>query len=196
MNIGVLGLQGDFREHLAMLARLGVQSRDVRLPEDLAGLVGLVIPGGESTTLRKLLRFSGLDEAIVARARQGMGVYGTCAGMILLAKRILNDAETAPLGLIDIAVSRNAYGRQIDSFEADVNLNGIGGRYHAVFIRAPQIVEYAKGVEVLGQHDGVAVLARQNNVLVGSFHPELSDDPRIHQYFAEQVCAKASPLPA
>ncbi len=190
MRIGVLGLQGDFREHLNMLRAMGLDPVDVRLPEDLDGVAGLILPGGESTTLHRLLRFSGLDRAIPEAHRDGMGLYGTCAGMILLGKRIVNDDHTRPFGLIDVEVARNAYGRQVDSFEAELDLDGIGP-FRAAFIRAPQIVSHGEGVQVLGRHRGVPVLARQGRVLVSSFHPELGTDARVHRYFVESVCAMA-----
>jgi len=193
MTLGVLALQGDFREHISLLRALDLEAVEVRLPQDLEGTQGLIVPGGESTALRKLLRYSGLDRALVERAATGYGVYGTCAGMILLAKRLTNDPGLFPLGLIDVEVCRNAYGRQLDSFEAEVELREIGP-FHAVFIRAPQLVRCGEGVEVLGCYDGVPVLVRQRNVLVSSFHPEISGDPRIHRYFAEHVCAHASLL--
>lgn len=188
MRIGVLGLQGDFREHLNMLSSMGLDPIDVRLPDDLLGLRGLILPGGESTTLHRLLRFSGLDRAIPEAAREGLALYGTCAGMILLARQIANDSHTKPFGLIDITVARNAYGRQIDSFEAEVSLDGIGA-FPAVFIRAPQIVEHGRGVRVLGRHNDVPVLAQQGRVLVSSFHPEIGTDPRVHRYFLDTICA-------
>jgi 5'-phosphate synthase pdxT subunit len=188
MKIGVLGLQGDFREHLQMLAQLDVETIDVRLPEDLEGTQGLIIPGGESTTLRKLLIFSELDKAIIERAQLGYAIYGTCAGMILLARELVNDSETETLDLMDIVVSRNAYGRQVDSFEADVDIKDIGS-FHAVFIRAPQIAKHGQDVEVLCAHNNVPILARQGNMLVSSFHPEIYDDPRIHDYFVRECAA-------
>lgn len=193
MKIGVLGLQGDFCEHLKLLNHLDVDTVDVRLPQHLEGLHGLVIPGGESTTLRKLLRFSQLDQAIVAKANAGLALFGTCAGMILLADAIENDPETEPLQLIDITVSRNAYGRQIDSFEADVSIEAIGA-FHAVFIRAPQIIQAAPAVEILSEHNGVPILARQGNVLVSSFHPEINGDVRVHEYFVRTVCGVPAPI--
>jgi len=189
IKIGVLGLQGDFREHIQVLQKLDVDVVDVRLPEDLEGTFGLVIPGGETTTLRKLLRFSELDQEILTRAKQGFPLFGTCAGMILLSNQIENDTQTEPLNLIDITVSRNAYGRQIDSFETSVSIKDIGD-FHAIFIRAPQIKSLGKGVESLCNHNGVSILARQNNVLVGSFHPEIKGDARIHQYFVEKMCTQ------
>lgn len=195
MKIGVLGLQGDFREHIQLLQKLDVDVVDVRLPEDLEGTSGLVIPGGETTTLRKLLRFSELDQAIIDRAKDGYGLFGTCAGMILLSSQIVNDEKTEPLKLIDITVSRNAYGRQIDSFETDVEIKDIGN-FHAIFIRAPQMVSLGEGVESLCDHDDVTILARQKNILAGSFHPEINGDPRIHQYFVEQICRQPQQLAA
>lgn len=193
MKIGVLGLQGDFREHRKLLNRLDVDAVDVRLPQDLEGVNGLIIPGGESTTLRKLLRFSQLDQAIVEKANAGFALFGTCAGMILLADNIENDPEVEPLQLIDITVSRNAYGRQIDSFEADVSIKAIGV-FHAVFIRAPQLVRAAPAVEILGKHNGVPILARQGNVLVSSFHPEINGDARVHEYFVRAMCGVFAPI--
>jgi len=175
-----------------MLRQIGVQGVDVRAPEDLEGTSGLIIPGGESTTLRKLLGFSGLDDAIRKRAGgNSYGLYGTCAGMILLAREIINPGGVEPLGLIDIKVARNAYGRQLESFEADVEIRGIGP-FHIVFIRAPQLVAHGAEVEVLGAHDGVPIIARQGNVLVSSFHPEIAGDPRVHRYFVEEVCQRAA----
>ncbi len=193
MKIGVLGLQGDFREHIQVLKKLDVDAVDVRLPEDLEGTSGLVIPGGESTTLRKLLRFSELDQEIIARAKQGFALFGTCAGMILLSNQIKNDDKTDPLQLIDITVSRNAYGRQIDSFETSIKIKDIGD-FHAIFIRAPQIVSLGECVEALSKHNGVTILARQNNIMVGSFHPEINGDVRLHQYFVEKMCIQSQPV--
>ena len=189
MRIGVLCLQGDFREHVSMLRRLGVEAIDVRLPSDLEHTRGLILPGGESTALRRLLSFSGLDHAIAQHAaRAEYGLYGTCAGMILMAKSLRQGQGVEPLGLMDITVARNAYGRQLDSFEADVAITEVG-TFHAVFIRAPQLIACEVGVEVLGRHEGVPVIARQGNLLVSSFHPELSNDARIHEYFVSEVCA-------
>jgi 5'-phosphate synthase pdxT subunit len=185
MKVGVLGLQGDFREHLLVLKRLGVEGRDVRTREDLKDVDALIIPGGESTTLARLMEKSGLDQALQERHRHGMPLYGSCAGMILLAKEIVENKPRS-LGLMDITVSRNAYGRQADSFEADLQIKNIGA-FHAVFIRAPKITRSGPHVEVLAEHDGVPVFARQGNVLVSSFHPELTDDTRIHEYFLHMV---------
>jgi 5'-phosphate synthase pdxT subunit len=185
MNVGVLGLQGDFREHLSLLARLSAKTRDVRTVEDLESVDALILPGGESTALARLMEKSGLAQALQEHHRNGMPLYGTCAGMILLAKEVL-EKKPKGLGLIDITVLRNAYGRQIDSFEADLQIQNIGA-FHAVFIRAPKITRCGSHVEVLAEYDGVPVLARQRNVLVSSFHPELTDDTRIHEYFLRMV---------
>ena len=176
MRVGVLALQGAFREHADVLERLGVDVVEVRLPEQLAGLAGLVIPGGESTTIMRLAGLYGLDEAI--KAFQG-AVFGTCAGMIVL------DRER--LGLIDIAVERNAFGRQVSSFEADIEIAGEAEPFHAVFIRAPWIREAGPGVEILAEVDGHPVLAREGRILVASFHPELTGDTRIHERFLNLV---------
>jgi 5'-phosphate synthase pdxT subunit len=176
VKIGVLALQGAFREHVAMLRRLGADVVEVRLPEQLDGLDGLVVPGGESTTIMRLAGLYGLDEAI--KRFQG-AVFGTCAGMIVL------DRER--LGLIDIAVERNAFGRQVSSFEAEIEIEGEGEPFRAVFIRAPWIREAGPDVEILATVDGHPVLAREGRILVASFHPELTDDTRIHERFLELV---------
>jgi pyridoxal 5'-phosphate synthase pdxT subunit len=175
-RIGVLALQGAFREHAQMLRELGADVVEVRLPEQLDGLDGLVIPGGESTTIMRLARIYGLDEAI---RRFDGAVFGTCAGMILL------DRER--LGLIDLDVRRNAFGRQVASFEADLDIAGYDAPFRAVFIRAPWIEDAGVGVEILAEVDGHPVLAREGRVLVASFHPELTDDPRVHRRFLELV---------
>lgn len=185
MRVGVLALQGDFREHLATLKKLGVESCEVRTVEELEKVDGLIIPGGESTTIANLLERSGLFSEIKERGRNGLPIYGTCAGAILLAKEIINDSKSY-LGLIDIAVRRNAYGRQIDSFEADLNIKNIGP-FHAVFIRAPIIERVGPKVEILAAHDSVPVMAQQENILVSSFHPELTNDLRIHEYFLKLI---------
>ena len=181
MKIGVLALQGAFREHVAMLRRLGADVVEVRLPEQLDGLDGLVVPGGESTTIMRLAGLYGLDEAI--KGFTG-AVLGTCAGMIVL------DRER--LGLIDIAVERNAFGRQISSFEADIEIAGESEPFRAVFIRAPWIREAGPDVEILATVDGHPVLAREGRVLVASFHPELTDDTRIHERFLYLVREESS----
>lgn len=191
MKIGVLALQGAFIEHIKMLEALGAEAVEVRLPEDLAGLDGLIIPGGESTTIGKLATEFGLMAPLQAFART-KPVWGTCAGMIFMAKDI---GRAQPLlGVMDIEVERNAFGRQVDSFEADLavpSLNGASDKpFPAVFIRAPRLVDTDEeaGVEVLARlADGTAVAARQGQWLVTAFHPELSDDLRFHRYFLEMV---------
>jgi 5'-phosphate synthase pdxT subunit len=175
-RIGVLALQGAFREHAQVLRRLGADAVEVRLPEDLAGLDGLVIPGGESTTIMQLARLYGLDVAIRAFRAP---ILGTCAGMIVL--------DREHLGLADLEVDRNAYGRQVKSFEADVELAGDNEPLRGVFIRAPRIRELGGDVEVLGELDGEPVLVREGALLLASFHPELTDDPRVHELFLELV---------
>jgi 5'-phosphate synthase pdxT subunit len=176
MRIGVLAVQGAFREHAAVLRRLGAEVVEVRKPEQLEGVDGLVIPGGESTAITRLIRLYGLEEAI----RRFTGpVFGTCAGMILLDRN--------HLGLVDLEVDRNAYGRQVASFEADLELAGDPEPLRGVFIRAPRVREAGPGVEVLAELDGEPVLLRQGRILVASFHPELTDDPRLHARFLELV---------
>jgi 5'-phosphate synthase pdxT subunit len=175
-RIGVLALQGAFREHTLALGRLGAEVTEVRLPGDLGGLDGLVIPGGESTTIMRLARLYGLDDAI--RDYQGP-ILGTCAGMIVL--------DREHLGVADLEVDRNAYGRQVKSFEADVELAGDDRPLRGVFIRAPRIRELSPEVEVLGELDGEPVLVRDGRLLLATFHPELTDDPRVHERFLELV---------
>jgi len=175
MKIGVLAVQGNFREHGAMLRRLGADVVEVRKPEELEGLDGLVVPGGESTTFMRLMRLYGLDEAI--RAFEAP-ILGTCAGMIVL--------DRDHLGLVDVAVDRNAYGRQVASFEADLSLAGESSPLRGVFIRAPR-VRVTGDVEVLAEHEGEPVLVRDGRILVASFHPELTDDTRVHELFLSAV---------
>jgi 5'-phosphate synthase pdxT subunit len=183
-TIGVLALQGDFREHHEALGHLGVAAPEVRLPKDLVGLDGLIIPGGESTTIAKLMRSSGLLDPLRNMAADGFPMWGTCAGMILLANR-LDETGTPTLQAMDIAVRRNAFGRQIDSFEADLVVAGLdGGSFRAVFIRAPIIEQVGPSVEVLARlNDGTPVAALQERLLATSFHPELTPDTRLHQFF-------------
>jgi pyridoxal 5'-phosphate synthase pdxT subunit len=176
LTIGVLALQGNFREHVAMLRRLGVDAREVRKAEQVEGLDGLVIPGGESTTFMRLMRLYGLDNAIASFAGP---VFGTCAGMIVL--------DREHLGLVDLRVRRNAFGRQVASFEADLDVEGEDEPVRAVFIRAPWIEEVGPQVEVLAEVDGRPVLAREGRFLVAAFHPELTDDTRLHERFLESV---------
>jgi pyridoxal 5'-phosphate synthase pdxT subunit len=189
-TIGVLALQGDFREHHEVLVRLGVAAPEVRLPKDLVGLDGLIIPGGESTTIAKLMRSSGLLDPLRNMAADGFPMWGTCAGMILLAKR-LDETGTATLQAMDIAVRRNAFGRQVDSFESDLTVTGLaGGSFRAVFIRAPIIEQVGPGVEVLAQLPaGTPVAALQERLLATAFHPELTPDTRLHQFFLNLASA-------
>ena len=175
LRIGVLAVQGNFREHAAVLRRLGAEPVEVRLPEQLDGLDGLIVPGGESTAITRLMRLYGLDEAL--RGFEGP-IFGTCAGMIVL--------DRDHLGLADIRVRRNAFGRQVRSFETEVDF-GRGEPIHGVFIRAPWIEDTGPDVEVLAEVDGHPVLARQGRVLVAAFHPELTDDTRIHELFLNEV---------
>jgi 5'-phosphate synthase pdxT subunit len=175
-RIGVLALQGAFREHARALRAAGADVVEVRLPEQLDGLDGLVVPGGESTTIAKLARLYRLDQAIRAFGRP---IFGTCAGMILL--------DRAHLGLADLEVERNAYGRQVASFEADLELDGDPLPFRGVFIRAPRVRDVGSGVEVLAEHEGEPVLLRDGDILVAAFHPELTDDARIHERFLELV---------
>jgi pyridoxal 5'-phosphate synthase pdxT subunit len=183
-RIGVLAVQGNFREHAAMLRRLGAEPVEVRLPEQLEGIDGLIVPGGESTTFARLMRLYGLDEALRRFPRP---VFGTCAGMIVL--------DRAHLGLVDVVVDRNAYGRQVASFEADLDLVGEEEPLRGVFIRAPRLREAGPDVEVLAEHEGEPVLLRDGRFLVASFHPELTDDTRVHERFLhlveEERCVRA-----
>ncbi|MFF7730167.1 pyridoxal 5'-phosphate synthase glutaminase subunit PdxT [Streptomyces sp. NPDC008001] len=190
-TIGVLALQGDVREHLVALASADALARPVRRPEELAEIDGLVIPGGESTTMSKLAVVFGMLEPLRERVKAGMPVYGTCAGMIMLADKLLDgreDQET--LGGIDMIVRRNAFGRQNESFEAAVEVAGIeGGPVEGVFIRAPWVESVGAGAEVVATHDGHTVGVRQGNVLATSFHPELTGDHRVHAMFVDMVRA-------
>jgi pyridoxal 5'-phosphate synthase pdxT subunit len=189
MKIGVLAVQGDVIEHLAILRGLGVDEVEVRVPRDLEGVDGLIIPGGESTTIGKLMVRYGLDRAVPEHVGRGMAVYGTCAGMILMARRA-SGGEPPLLRLMDIAVTRNAYGRQVDSFETDLEVPVLGPpALRAVFIRAPVIDEVGRNVEVLASLDGRPVLARQGRLLVSSFHPELAADDRVHRYLLDVIRA-------
>ena len=190
-TIGVLAVQGNFREHAAMLRRLGAAVVEVRKPEHLNGLDGLVIPGGESTAIGRLIRLYGLEEAIERFAKP---VFGTCAGMILLAREAVDGTPDQPLlGDVDIVVRRNGYGRQVRSFEADLQLMGdaAGEPLRGVFIRAPRVETAGPGVEVLAELGRDAVLLRQGRFLVASFHPELTDDTRVHELFLDLVRERA-----
>ena len=189
MKVGVLALQGDVREHVQILTELGADPVEVRRPEHLAAVDALVLPGGESTTMNRLLVTSELREPVAERLTGGMPAFGTCAGMILLASEILDGrTDQEPLGAIDIAVRRNAFGRQVDSFETDLDVTGVdGGPVHAVFIRAPIVDRVGADVEVLADVDGRPVVCRQGNVLVAAFHPEIAGEPRLHELFLERA---------
>jgi 5'-phosphate synthase pdxT subunit len=176
LRIGVLAVQGNFREHAAMLVRLGADVVEVRKPEQLDGLDGLVIPGGESTTFTRLMQLYSLDDAVCGFSGP---VFGTCAGMIVL--------DRDHLGLVDIAVRRNAFGRQVASFETDLDVAGLDEPLRAVFIRAPWIEDVGPGVEVLAEFEGHPVLAREGRYLVAAFHPELTSDTRLHELFLEEA---------
>ncbi len=184
MKIGVLAVQGDFAEHIAILRMIGFQAREVRLPEHLAGLDGLIIPGGESTTLSRLMSIYNLREPIERMASEGRAIWGTCAGMIMLANEI-TEQDPVPLGLMDIGVRRNAFGRQVDSFEQPLQISPLDSEpYNCIFIRAPVVIRVGGSVEVLASlEDGRPVAVRQGNLFATAFHPELTDDTRIHQFF-------------
>ena len=185
MKAGVLALQGDFREHARALAAAGATPVEVRRPEHLADVQCLVIPGGESTTIGKLARAYGLVEPVRRRAADGMPIFGTCAGMIVLATEVV-DGEPL-LSLMDITVRRNAYGRQVESFETDLTVGGIDHEVRGVFIRAPRVERVGERVEVLAEHEGHAVVLEQGNVLVASFHPELVGETALHEYLLRKV---------
>lgn len=194
MKIGVLALQGDFREHLAAVKTAGHAALTVRRPDELAEIDALIIPGGESTTIAQLALTFDLFDPIRSRISQGMPTYGSCAGMILLADRIIDGAAgQETFGGIDMTVRRNAFGRQVDSFESDLDF--MGTPLHAVFIRAPWVEEVGPGVEILAtvpaNQGGHAVAVRQGHLLATSFHPELTGDLRVHRYFFDQVCTTA-----
>jgi 5'-phosphate synthase pdxT subunit len=186
--VGVLALQGAFAAHHDRLAALDVEVRDVRSAAQLAPLDGLVIPGGESTTMSHLLRTNDLFDPIAASIADGLPVFGTCAGMIMCATEVLDGrADQRSFGAVDIAVRRNGYGRQLASFEADLDIDGFDAPFHAVFIRAPIVERVGDGVEILARHDDVPVLVRQGSCTVTSFHPELTPDGRLHEMFVESI---------
>lgn len=189
MNIGVLALQGAVREHMRSLEAIGVTALAIKLPEQLHEVNGLIIPGGESTTIGKLIRKYGFVEEIGAFIAQGKPIFGTCAGLIVLAKRIIRQggAEEPHLALMDITVCRNAFGRQRESFETDLDIIGVDEPVRSVFIRAPLIMEAGPGVDVLCRMNEEIVVARQGHLLACSFHPELTDDVHLHRYFADMV---------
>jgi len=181
MKIGILALQGDVREHKKALAKLGAEAIEVKLPHDLDDVDALIMPGGESTTIGMLMRKYKLDAKIRQKHNEGMPIYGTCAGAILLAKEIIGSKQPK-LALADISVKRNDYGRQIDSFEADLSIKDIG-EFKGVFIRAPTIKSFYNGAEILSEYKNNPVMMRQDNILITTFHPELTNDTRVHEYF-------------
>ena len=191
VRVGVLSLQGAFREHLGVLDSLGLSSRKVTRTEHLAGLDSIILPGGESSAMVRIAAGTGLFPVLAEQIRSGLPVFGTCAGLILLADRLTDDSLDGfeRLGGLDITVSRNAYGRQRESFRAPVQINGLDCDFPATFIRAPQIVSLGPSVEVLGEHAGMPVLVRQSNIWGGSFHPELGSDTRIHEEFLHSLGA-------
>lgn len=197
MKVGVLALQGAFREHKAAFGRLGAEVVEVRLPEHLRGLSGIVIPGGESTTMAKLMQLYGLDAALTEFYRGGGAVWGTCAGAIVVASELAGRPEQPRLGLLDLEVARNDYGRQVASFETDLPVEGFGAPFRAVFIRAPRIVRTGAGVRVLARYAGDPVMVAAERLLATVFHPELSGDDRVHARFlamaAGEVGVSASP---
>ena len=192
LRTGVLALQGDFAEHIAVLKRLKVETVEVRLPRDLDGVDALIMPGGESTTFSYLMDLYHLKEPIREMARAGAPIWGTCAGLIMMARELTED-QPVPLKLMDIQVIRNAFGRQVDSFEADVEVEPLGPeKFTAVFIRAPVIAQVGEGIRVLSRlEDGRPVAVQQGNLLGTSFHPELTDDTRLHRYFLSLVPAES-----
>ena len=185
MKIGVLALQGSVEEHVKALDKLKVETVLVKLPRDLDNVSGLIIPGGESTTIGKLMKQYGLDKAIKRRHKEGMPIYGTCAGAILLAKEIIGSKQPK-LGMMDISVKRNEYGRQVDSFEAELDIFD-DKPFRGVFIRAPVIDQLHDGCKVLGSFEDKPVFVEQRNLLVSTFHPELTNDLRVHKYFLDMV---------
>lgn len=188
VSVGVLALQGDFAEHVSVMQELGVNTLEVRHAKEFDQIDALIIPGGESTTMARLLDLDEMRESLVRYAKEGMPVWGTCAGMIMLSTWV-SDGRPEPLGLMDIKVSRNAFGRQVDSFEAALDIPVIGEeKFHAIFIRAPIVDHVEKAVTVLGRlDDGTIVAVKQNSLLATSFHPELTKDYRLHEYFLEFI---------
>jgi 5'-phosphate synthase pdxT subunit len=190
-RVGVLALQGAFREHVQALGRLGAEAREVRTPAELEGVDGLVLPGGESTTMDLLLGTSGLREPIAAAIADGLPVFGTCAGMILLAHELEDGVEgQRTFDALDIAVRRNGFGRQVASFEAPVALAGEGEPMTGVFIRAPRITRVGTGVEVIGDLDGEPVAVRDGSIMAAAYHPELTDDDRLHARFLDSITSR------
>jgi pyridoxal 5'-phosphate synthase pdxT subunit len=191
VKVGVLALQGAFARHIRAIERLGGAAREVRVPSHLDDVDALILPGGESTTMSKLLESQGLFEPIAERLGDGMPVFGTCAGMILLADDVLDGrADQRSFAAIDLVARRNAYGRQVDSFETDLDVKGLDEPFHAVFIRAPGVDSVGPGVEVLARVDDAPVLCASGSVMVASFHPELTDDLRLHELFLKSLGGK------
>ncbi|MBZ4683886.1 MAG: pyridoxal 5-phosphate synthase pdxT subunit [Fusobacteriaceae bacterium] len=186
MKIGVLALQGAFIEHINILKNLDVEAIEIRKKEELDNIDGLIIPGGESTAIGKLLVDLDIKDSLIKKIKNGLPIFGTCAGLILLAKKIINDDKTH-LGVMDITVKRNAYGRQLGSFYTEQDVKYIGEKIKMTFIRAPYIENVENNVEILAIVDNHIVAAQQDNILVTSFHPELTDDTRVHKYFIEIV---------
>ncbi len=186
VKIGLLAMQGAFKKHGEIINSLGHETLEVRNPSDLDSIHGLVIPGGESTTIYKLLQKSGLFDSVKEKIQKGMPVFGTCAGIILLAKTI-KDMDQPRLGVLDVTVERNAYGRQVESFEAPLHVKGFTDPMPGIFIRAPKIIETGTDVEVLAEFENVPVLVRQNRILAATFHPELTCDTRIHELFINSL---------
>ncbi|MHB1652517.1 MAG: pyridoxal 5'-phosphate synthase glutaminase subunit PdxT [Desulfitobacteriaceae bacterium] len=187
IKVGVLALQGAFREHRSVMERLGCDVKEVRKPSDLEGIQGLILPGGESTTMGKLLQNDGLGDKIKELAGKDLPIFGTCAGMILLAKKI-DESDQYRLALMDLTVKRNAFGRQVASFETDLDVPALGNEsVRAVFIRAPFAREVDPNVGILAEHQGKVVFVRQGNMLASAFHPELTPDKRVHQYFLDII---------
>jgi 5'-phosphate synthase pdxT subunit len=186
--VGVLAIQGDFQEHRQMLEKLGVEVSEIRLPHQLDGIDGLIIPGGESTTIVQLIDIYNFRDVLREKIKVGLPVWGTCAGLIVISDK-LSDHRPEPLHIMDIEVSRNAFGRQLDSFEADIEFDEIEGPpFHCVFIRAPGVDKMGKEVRVLAKlDDGRPIAVRQGNMLATSFHPELTDDTRIHDLFIKMI---------
>lgn len=184
--VGVLALQGDFREHLAVVERLGAVGREIRLPSDLDGIDALIIPGGESTTIGKLATRFGLIEPLRQLINGGLPTYGTCAGLIFASSTVTEGSQPL-LGVLDVAVQRNAFGRQKESFETDLEIDGFDALFHAVFIRAPWVEKVGSDVVVLASVEGHPVMVQQDNIIGTSFHPELTEDDRIHQMLIEMI---------
>jgi len=186
MKIGVLALQGSVKEHMEMLRQCGAEAVEVKLPKHMDDIYGLIIPGGESVTIGKLMAEYGLDKEIIRKYSLGMPIYGTCAGAIVLAKNIIG-IKQEKLGLMDLSIRRNDYGRQLDSFEAELEVEGFDRPFKGIFIRAPVVDAVHNGAKIMSSFDDKPVLLRQNNILVSTFHPELTDDLRIHKYFVDMV---------